>query len=110
MKTGTGVREARERCPGIVLVLAQHSRYVEIHARIHRLIHEIIYVEEVLSIDEMYGKLPPHWQPEVQARAKAEEIKAALARASAPTCVPPSGSRRIASSPNWPASWKSPTA
>ena len=25
-------------------------------------IHEIIFVDEVLSIDEMYGRLPPKWQ------------------------------------------------
>ena len=79
VKTGTGVREARERCPGIVFVPAGHTNYVKVHQRIRELIHEIIYVEEVLSIDEMYGKLPRHWQPPEIAKAKAEEIKTALA-------------------------------
>lgn len=79
VKTGTAVREARYLCPGIVFVEAKHANYVNLHARIKRLIHEIIYVEAVLSIDEMYGKLPPHWQPLPVATAKAHAIKAALA-------------------------------
>lgn len=79
VKTGTGVREARALCPGIVFVEAGHSDYVRVHERIKKRIHEIIYVEAVLSIDEMYGRLPRHWQPPEVARAKALEIKAALA-------------------------------
>ncbi len=78
VKTGTGVREARYLCPGITFVQGNHSRYIQTHNQIHKVIHEIIYVDAVLSIDEMYGRLPPHWQlPEI-ARAKALEIKAAL--------------------------------
>ena len=79
VKTGTGVREARAMCPGIVFVEAGHSDYVRVHERIKKRIHEIIYVEAVLSIDEMYGKLPRHWQPPEVARSKGLEIKTALA-------------------------------
>jgi DNA polymerase-4 len=78
VKTGTGVREARYLCPGIQFVQGNHRRYIQTHKEIHRIIHEIIYVDAVLSIDEMYGRLPPHWQPPAIARAKALEIKAAL--------------------------------
>ena len=78
VKTGTGVREARTLCPGIQFVQGNHTRYIKTHKEIHRIIHEIIYVDAVLSIDEMYGRLPPHWQPPAIARAKALEIKAAL--------------------------------
>ncbi|MBC8190494.1 MAG: DNA polymerase [Puniceicoccaceae bacterium] len=80
VKTGTAVREARYLCPGIVFVEAGHANYIRVHEQIKTLIHEIIYVEAVLSIDEMYGKLPRHWQPPEVARAKAMEIKAALAQ------------------------------
>jgi DNA polymerase-4 len=84
VKTGTGVREARGLCPGIIFVEASHSKYVRIHKQIKERIHEIIYIDAVLSIDEMYGRLPRHWQlPEV-ARAKAMEIKRALAEAIGP--------------------------
>ena len=31
VKTGTGVREARGKCPGIRLVLARPARYIELH-------------------------------------------------------------------------------
>jgi DNA polymerase-4 len=78
VKTGTGVREARSLCPGIELVEANHTRYVKIHKRLKELIHQVIYVEEVLSIDEMYGRLPPHWQDPEVAQDKACEIKSLL--------------------------------
>lgn len=78
VKTGTDVREARYLCPGIQFVQGNHARYIQTHKEIHRIIHEIIYVDAVLSIDEMVGRLPPHWQPPEVARAKALEIKAAL--------------------------------
>jgi DNA polymerase-4 len=78
VKTGTGVREARFLCPGIQFVQGNHKRYIQTHNKIHKIIHEIIYVDAVLSIDEMVGRLPPHWQPPEIARAKALEIKAAL--------------------------------
>ncbi len=80
VKTGTGVREARHLCPGIVFVEAGHSNYVRVHQQIKKLVHEIIYVDAVLSIDEMYGRLPRHWQPPEIARSKALEIKDALAQ------------------------------
>ncbi|MGC6454964.1 MAG: DNA polymerase Y family protein [Coraliomargaritaceae bacterium] len=80
VKTGTLVREARYLCPGIRFVQADHSRYVRFHERIKDLIHQHIYVEAVLSIDEMYGKLPPHWQTPEIAKAKALAIKKALAK------------------------------
>jgi DNA polymerase-4 len=78
VKTGTGVREARYLCPGIQFVEGNHARYIKVHNAIRAIIHEIIYVDAVLSIDEMYGRLPPHWQSPALAHAKAREIKAAL--------------------------------
>ena len=80
VKTGTAVREARYLCPGIIFGVANHARYIELHNQIKALIHKIIYIEAVLSIDEMYGKLPPHWQPLPIATQKAHSIKAAIAK------------------------------
>ena len=51
--TGISVREARQRCPDIAVVLARHDVYVEYH---HRIIHEIeqhLHVTKVCSIDEV---------------------------------------------------------
>lgn len=79
VKTGTGVREARALCPNIRFVQGDHRAYVKAHSQIKDLIHQVIYVDEVLSIDEMYGRLPPRWQSPDIARGKALEIKRALA-------------------------------
>jgi DNA polymerase-4 len=78
VKTGTGVREARSLCPDIQLIEASHTRYVKIHRRLKELIHQVIYVEEVLSIDEMYGRLPPHWQEPEVAQDKACQVKSLI--------------------------------
>jgi len=79
VKTGTPVRDARYRCPGIRLVAANHRRYIETHQRIQRCIHQHLFIDTVLSIDEMYGRLSPQWQDPEQALAKALELKQALA-------------------------------
>lgn len=78
VKTGTSVREARALCPKIQFVQAKHEKYVAIHNKIHQTIHEIIFVDAVLSIDEMYGRLPPKWQSPQMATEKAQAIKQAL--------------------------------
>lgn len=78
IKTGTGVREARSLCPDIHFVQGDHTRYTKIHHQIKELIHQVIYVDEVLSVDEMYGRLPPHWQAPEVARQKGLEVKSLL--------------------------------
>ncbi len=80
IKTGTSVREARALCPKINFVQAKHEKYVAIHNKIHKTIHEILFVDAVLSIDEMYGRLPPKWQSPQIAKEKAHAIKKALKR------------------------------
>ncbi len=79
VKTGTNVREARLRCPGIQFVEASHSRYIEVHHRAKSVVESCLHVEAVESIDEMYGKLPSHWSPPEVARSRAVAIKQALA-------------------------------
>ena len=86
VKTGVPVRQARVLCPKIKFVQANHEKYVAIHNSITKIIHEIIFVDEVLSIDEMYGRLPPNWQSPKIAIEKAEAIKASLKKAIGP-CI-----------------------
>lgn len=62
VKTGTGVREARQLCPGIVIVEAKHSEYVKVHHRVVEAVEDCIHVEAVLSIDEMWAWLPYNWR------------------------------------------------
>lgn len=53
IKTGTGVREAREQCPEITLVLARPARYVELHGALMAAIEDCIPHGRPDSIDEV---------------------------------------------------------
>lgn len=79
VKTGTNVREARFKCPGIVFVQGAHQRYIEVHHAMMAAIEGCLHIEKILSIDECYGRLPPHWREPSVVRAKCAEIKAAVA-------------------------------
>ncbi|MFI4860999.1 MAG: Y-family DNA polymerase [Phycisphaerales bacterium JB063] len=57
VKTGTGVREAKHRCPGIKLVVARPRRYVVVHQAICAAIQNVIPIDKVWSIDEMAVRL-----------------------------------------------------
>ena len=81
IKTGTSVREALTLCPKIYLIEAKHEKYVAIHKKIRKTIHEILFVDAVLSIDEMYGRLPIKWQSPAIATEIAYNIKEALKKA-----------------------------
>ena len=81
IKTGTSVREALALCPKINLIEAKHEKYVAIHKKIRKTIHEILFVDAVLSIDEMYGRLPIKWQSPAIATEIAYNIKEALKKA-----------------------------
>ena len=79
VKTGTPIWEARQKCPGLICVLAKHEAYVDYH---HRAIDEInrhIPVTDVCSIDEMASQLLRNEaQPETATRI-ALSIKQGLA-------------------------------
>ena len=77
VKRGTGVREARQICPGIVLVTARHERYVELHHAIVETIGSIVPVKAVCSIDEMVCALLPSEQ--ARALTLASRVKSAVA-------------------------------
>lgn len=79
VKTGTPIWQARQLCPGLICVLAQHEAYVDYH---HRAIEEInrhIPVSDVCSIDEMACRLMRNEAQAVAARKIALAIKAGLA-------------------------------
>src|ERR1700761_5430897 len=57
IKTGTPVWEAKQKCPGLICVLAQHERYVEYHHRILEEVDRHIPITAVCSIDEVACKL-----------------------------------------------------
>jgi DNA polymerase-4 len=80
IKTGTPVREAKQRCPGIILVEGRHRAYIEIHRELLAAIETIMHVERVASIDEMVCKLLGVEREAIRARHLAQQIKAAIAR------------------------------
>jgi DNA polymerase-4 len=76
ISTGTGVAEARQLCPDIAIVLAEHAKYVEMHHRAVAVVDRIAPVRQVLSIDEMECELTGRWQQPERAVALAQRIKA----------------------------------
>ena len=76
--TGTNIREARRRCPGLVCVPARHAEYVEYHQRLKQEIDRHIPILKVQSIDEMACELFGPFQEEAEARALAARIKAGI--------------------------------
>lgn len=83
VRRGTGVREARRLCPGIVLVTARHELYVALHHVIVETIGRIVPVKAVCSIDEMVCALLPSEQ--AMALPLARRVKAAIAAEIGPT-------------------------
>lgn len=75
VKTGTGVRDARRMCPGIKLVKARPSVYVEKHHELLRSVDQIAQVEKVYSIDEWSVQLRGPQREPAAARHLAEEVK-----------------------------------
>lgn len=76
VKTGTRVAEARQMCPGIVIVPARPELYIRTNQKIVEVVERCIHVEEVLSIDEMWAWLPYNWRTE----EKISEVTASIKR------------------------------
>ncbi len=78
IKTGTGIAEAREKCPEIELVLARPARYIEMHKRLMDAIQECIPHGDAASIDEVPCYLIGRERRRDNAAAIARSIKARL--------------------------------
>lgn len=78
IRTGTGVREAREKCPGIVLALARPARYIELHKQFMDAIEDCIPHGEAASIDEVPCTLIGRERRRENAEAIARSIKRKL--------------------------------
>lgn len=78
VKTGTGVRDARVLCPGIVFVHAQHEKYVAVHHKAVAAVDRILPVRQVMSIDEMECELPKRFQTREHATRFAALVKAEI--------------------------------
>jgi DNA polymerase-4 len=57
VKTGTQIGEAKDMCPGLILIDARHDLYVHMHDEIIDLLEGVLPIEKVCSIDEMRFRL-----------------------------------------------------
>ncbi len=80
VRTGTRVADAKRLCPDIVLVLADHAKYVRVHQQAVAVVDRVVPVQQVLSIDEMACELSGRWRERERAVALAQQLKAALLR------------------------------
>ena len=78
IRTGTGIGEARRRCPGVVVRLARPARYVELHHELMDLIESCAHHDEPGSIDEVACRLIGQERERGNAEAIARRIKQAL--------------------------------
>lgn len=58
IKTGTSVIEAKQKAFDLVVLEARPSRYIEVHNKLIKILHEHFDNVHVLSIDEMACELP----------------------------------------------------
>jgi DNA polymerase IV len=75
VRTGTGVKDAKQICPSIQLVEARHELYVQYHHRIVEMVETCIPVAIVASIDEMACQLMGRERPISNAMQLAAKIK-----------------------------------
>jgi len=78
IKTGTNVREAKQLCPELRVVVARPELYVEFHHRIVRAVETCLPVHAVYSIDELACRLSPSEQQLDAALALARRVKQAV--------------------------------
>ena len=78
VKTGTKVGDAKRLCPGIELVIARHSLYIDFHHRAVAAVDTVVPVRQVLSIDEMDCELSGRWREPERALGLARKVKETL--------------------------------
>lgn len=86
IKTGTNIGEARQRCPELICVLAQHDAYVKYH---HKILSEVVQhtpIHTVWSIDELSSRLSPDKHSKKEATKIAYKIKRGFAQ-NIGTCI-----------------------
>jgi DNA polymerase-4 len=79
IKTGTPVWEAKQRCPGLICVLANHEHYTSFHQRIKDEVNRHIPIDVVASIDEVACRLMDNETSIARATEIAHSIKRGLA-------------------------------
>lgn len=78
IRTGTCVREARQRCPAIRLIVARPAEYVHIHHAVFRSIERCAPIHKAYSIDEWAIRLVGHQRSPESALALGRRIQSQL--------------------------------
>jgi len=78
VKTGTIVGEAKQKCPGIILVEGSHTEYAKFSHAIAEAVERVCPVSHTPSIDEMVCQLMGREQLPENARRIAYDIKQAI--------------------------------
>lgn len=79
IRTGTGVGEAKRRCPDIRIIEARPEVYVRVHHQIIAAVETVLPVEKVCSIDEMACRLLGREREPQRAVALGRQVKRAIA-------------------------------
>lgn len=79
IKTGTRVREAKEWCKDLILVVGDHRNYIEYHHKILEAIDLCVPIEQVMSIDEVACRLIGRERQEENSLKIALKIKKTIA-------------------------------
>jgi len=75
IKTGTLAREAKQRCPEVIVLVARPSLYVQYHHNLVDVVESCVPVYAVKSIDEMACELSGSQRQKENAIALAKKIK-----------------------------------
>ncbi|HRE83214.1 MAG TPA: hypothetical protein PLN52_19375 [Opitutaceae bacterium] len=78
LKRNMRVSEARERCPGIVIVEARPELYIAYHRRLKEVVETCLPIWKTQSIDEMTCQLTGTYAPREKAVAVARKMKKAI--------------------------------
>jgi len=80
VKTGTIIRDARQKCPQLICIPADHKKYVEYHHRVLEELDRHVPIGKVMSVDEVACQLSGDWRTPEGAVALARRIKAGIAK------------------------------
>jgi DNA polymerase-4 len=78
IKTGMGIREAKDRCPGLIVREGRGQQYVEMHHKIVDAVDSVLPVSTILGVDEMACRLLGDHLHLHRALRVANEVKRAI--------------------------------
>jgi DNA polymerase-4 len=78
IRTGTGVKEAKQMCPGLQIVEARHEIYVNFHHKIMEAVESCLPIAKIVSIDEAACALTGSQRQVEKALGLARQVKARI--------------------------------